>query len=186
MMADHKSIVEALAAFHADLPKVAKTSVNTHFKNKYASLEDITNVVLPALGKHGLAYAAVPQITDRGFVLHCELTHATGGSIQGEWPLPDGGAPQALGSALTYARRYMLTAMTGVAPDEDDDGNAAQAATRTVPRQAPAPPANWREVIAATTTVAELATLYQQAQAAGWLTGEIQAALSARKAEVGG
>ena len=50
----HASLTEALAAFHADLPKVGKNSINPHFKSKYASLEDVTSAVLPALGRHGI------------------------------------------------------------------------------------------------------------------------------------
>jgi ribosomal protein S20 len=51
--------------------------------------------------------------------------HTSGEKVSGEYPLPTGGSPQALGSAITYARRYCLCAVTGVAADDDDDGAAA-------------------------------------------------------------
>lgn len=179
----------ALAAFQADLPKVGKHGLNPHFKSKYATLEDITAAVLPALAKHGLSWVAAPSMTEHGFALVCTLWHKDGGEVHGMWPLASSGNAQQRGSELTYARRYMLTSMTGVAPDEDDDGNAAvtarQAPAGQPAKQAPpAPPSNWREVIAGTETVEALGTLMQQAQQAGWLTDEITAALNARKAEV--
>ena len=188
----HENLTAALAAFHTDLPKVGKNKINPHFKSKYAGLDDIAEAVLPALGKHGLAFVAAPTLTEHGFALVCTLKHETGGQVAGSWPLPSGGKPQDLGSALTYARRYMLTALTGVAPDEDDDGNGAQNTTRETPvrraaakpAERPAPPENWRDKVAAAQTVDELGTMFQSAQAAGWLTDEIVAALNARKAEV--
>ena len=64
-------------------------------------------------------------------VLAYSLLHKSGGAVAGEYPLPRDGSPQAIGSALTYARRYALCAVTGVAPGgSDDDGAAAEAYAR--------------------------------------------------------
>jgi hypothetical protein len=52
--------------------------------------------------------------------------HTSGQWIASEHPLPLSGRPQEIGSALTYARRYSLSALIGIAADEDDDANAAQ------------------------------------------------------------
>jgi ERF superfamily len=60
-------------------------------------------------------------------VLAYSLVHASGEREDGIYPLT-GGAPQEQGSAITYARRYCLCAVTGVAADADDDGQAAQTA----------------------------------------------------------
>lgn len=122
-------IAKALTAFHADLPNVSKGSTNPAFKSKYADLADIVHVVLPALAKNGLAWITRPTYVDGAFVLAYELRHISGESISGEWPLPDPtqANPQQLGSAVTYAKRYTLSAVTGIAPDTDDDGNAASA-----------------------------------------------------------
>jgi hypothetical protein len=122
-------LATALAAFHAELPEVHKGSTNPAFKSKYADLADIVKVVLPALAKHGLAWITRPILTEDGFVLAYELRHTSGDSVSGEWPLPDPtkAKPQELGSAVTYAKRYALSAVTGIAPDEDDDGNRASA-----------------------------------------------------------
>lgn len=187
-MAEHKTLTAALAAFQADLPKVGKNSTNPHFRSKYASLEDITEVVLPALAKHGLAWVTLPTVDpERGFVLRYELRHDNGDSLSGEWPLPDAkSTAQALGSALTYARRYTLGAVTGIAPDEDDDGNKAQEAKRTAPKAEPAmPPEVAVTTIGAASTMAELQKIWEQvgrAGAAGF--PEVIAAKDRKKSEL--
>jgi hypothetical protein len=136
-MTDHKTLTEALVAFHTELPKVGKGSTNPAFKSKYADLADIVSVVLPALAKQGLAWFTTPTVSDDGFVLHYELRHTSGDAITGSWPLPDPekATPQQMGSAVTYGKRYALSAVTGIAPDEDDDGNAASSGPGAAPRQ---------------------------------------------------
>ena len=168
----HKNIIEALAAFQAELPKVGKNSVNPHFRNRYASLEDLSNTVLPLLGRHGLAWFTCPTHTEHGLVLRYVLSHAVEGEITGDYPLPSGVNPQQLGSALTYARRYCLGAVTGVAPDEDDDGNAA-----SQPKQDPQEPAKltteqwqeWTHKVSKADSLDKLRALWGEAQKAGLL-----------------
>lgn len=132
------SLTAALAAFQEELPDVGKGSTNPAFKTRYADLADVVKAVLPALAKQGLAWTAIPTMTKRGaFVLKYELRHVAGEHIGGVWPLPDPErvTSQALGSAVTYAKRYALSAVTGIAPDEDDDGNAASTAGSAVPEE---------------------------------------------------
>ncbi len=170
-MSEHKTLTAALAAFQADLPKVGKGSTNPHFKSRYAALEDIVAVVLPALGRQGLAWVAAPTMRDGAFVLHYELQHTSGEKIEGDYPL-GGGNPQQRGSEITYARRYALSAVTGIAPDEDDDGNAA-----AKPKQEPPKPrvltgaewAVWAERLDACSTADEVRSVWQEAQKAGLL-----------------
>lgn len=143
-MTEPSELAKALTAFHTSLPSVEKGATNPHFRSKYADLADVVKVVLPALAKQGLAWVSTPRLTENGFVLAYELRHESGETVSGEWPLPDPGSAtsQQLGSALTYARRYTLSAVTGIAPDDDDDGNAAsQAPARQAraPRPAPQP-----------------------------------------------
>lgn len=138
--AEASELAAALAKFHETLPDVTKGSTNPAFKSKYADLADIVKAVLPKLAAQGLAWMTTPTFTDHGFVLAYELRHVSGESVRGEWPLPDPTAatPQQLGSAVTYAKRYTLSAVTGIAPDGDDDGNAASASG--APRAATARP----------------------------------------------
>lgn len=131
---DHKSLAAALAAFQQELPKVNRDNQavipgkegKQGYKYLYANLADVSAAVLPLLGKHGLSFSAKPTLTADGrFVLEYALRHASGEEDRGQWPLQSGSNPQATGSAITYARRYALQAVTGVAPDEDDDDGAA-------------------------------------------------------------
>lgn len=176
MTTKHDSISAAMAAFQAELPGVGKDSVNPHFKSRYADLADMSKAILPVLAKHGLAFTTLPTLNKDGlFVLQYSLFHESGGSITGEYPLPSGGNEQQKGSAITYARRYCLGAVTGVAADEDDDGNAASQAKQV------SPPPSWRKVVADATGQADLTTIYQQASAEGWANPEVMQALTARK-----
>lgn len=129
-MTDTKhGLAEALAAFQAEIPSVVKgkTGDAGSYKYQYADLSDVTEKVLPLLGKHGLSFSAKPTHNERGaFVLAYTLRHVGGESDSGEYPLPNGNAQQ-IGSAITYARRYVLCAVTGVAPGgDDDDGHGAR------------------------------------------------------------
>ena len=169
------TIAEALVAFQADLPRVQKGSRNEHFRSSYADLADVVGVVLPALARQGLSWVTVPTMTPTGFALLYTLQHVSGDQIEGSWPLPNPAetTPQAVGSALTYARRYALSAVTGVAPDEDDDGNRAAKAS---------PPEGWKKLIAEASTIDALTAIYKRAVRDNWASEQVLAALNARRA----
>lgn len=133
----HGSIEAALVAFQADMPVIPKThTANVPTKNggtysyTYADLADVTAAVIPLLNRHGLVFSACPRGTDRGYELVGKLIHVSGATIEGSLPL-HGNTPQDIGSALTYARRYLLGCMTGIVTEDDDDGASAQGAQRT-------------------------------------------------------
>lgn len=127
------SIDEALVALQANLPRVGtdrSASIKSDkgsFSYKYAGLNDVNEVLLPALAAVGLAFTARPTIDGDRFVLAYALHHTSGQELAGVYPLPDPAraTPQQIGSAITYARRYCILAVTGLAPDPDDDGQAA-------------------------------------------------------------
>ena len=129
-------IAAALAHFQAEVPTVAKTKTAKlgTYSYTYAGLADVTEAAMPLLSKHGLAFITTPS----NGVLTGMLIHTSGQSITGSLPIT-GGTPQAIGSSLTYMRRYLLGCMTGLVTDEDDDGQAAQAPSARRPA-ASAPP----------------------------------------------
>lgn len=129
-MTETSKLTEALVAFQAELPDVSKGGNNPAFKSKYATLPDITKAVFPVLAKHNLAWVTMPDETADGHVLRWELRHVSGEVLRGVWPLPEGVKAQELGSWITYGRRYALSAVTGITPDEDDDGNKAVTPTK--------------------------------------------------------
>ena len=127
------SINEALVALQGNLPRVGldrSASIKSDkgsFSYKYAGLNDVNEALLPALAAVGLAFTALPMIDGDRFVLAYALRHTSGEELAGLYPLPDPAraTPQQIGSAITYARRYCILAVTGLAPDPDDDGQAA-------------------------------------------------------------
>lgn len=134
------AFAKALAAFQESLPHVDKSQDvdSGRFTYSFAPLDKLVHQILPLLAKNGIAYTACPALADGQFVLRCALVHAEGWREEGAYLLPDprSSTPQQIGSAITYARRYALLALTGVAPsDEDDDAQAAQH-TRPAPVRA--------------------------------------------------
>lgn len=132
-------LAAALAEVQAELPaivarEVAKVTGETKqgkpvsYTYKYAGLATVAAAVLPLLGQHGLAFTSFPTLISGRFVLRYELLHASGQRLVGLYPLSeDVRSPQAMGSQITYARRYVLCAVTGVSPEDDDDAAAAEA-----------------------------------------------------------
>lgn len=161
------SLAGALAHFQAELPHMSKTqtafvkSDKGSYSYNFADLADISRVVLPLLGKHGLAWTTKPTLIDGRFVLAYKLMHGASGEVdEGEYPLQSGGTPQQVGSAITYARRYALCSVTGVAPDKEDDDGAA--ASRRPPRDERV------ELINAIAYAAEQAEIDREAVVAWW------------------
>lgn len=119
---EHDKIAKALVGFQADMENVTKDAVNPFFKSKYATLENILTAAKPHLAKHGLAVVQLPD----GDQLRTIIVHESGQSIEASATLHiKDQTPQAQGSAITYMRRYALSAALGIATEEDDDGNEA-------------------------------------------------------------
>src|SRR5690606_10103709 len=114
-----------------------QTDNTRSFSYKSADLSDVTKALMPLMGELGLSFTAKPTFSGERFVLAYKLMHTNGDSEEGEYPLDMRGSPQQIGSAITYARRYALCAVTGLAADEDDDGHVATVAKTDKPRQPP-------------------------------------------------
>jgi hypothetical protein len=116
-----KELAAALAAFQAEVANVKKDSTNPFFKSKYASLENIIETARPFLAKHGLAFSQLPSGENE---LSTTLMHKSGDWLSATAKInPKDTSPQAQGSAITYMRRYALSALLGLATEDDDDGN---------------------------------------------------------------
>jgi len=115
----------ALVAAIGELSNVAKTASNPYFKSKYAPLDAIVDATRPVLAKHGLAIQQTPVYRDGLAGVVTIITHKAGHLEDSELLLPlKDQSPQGVGSAITYARRYALAAVLGLATEDDDDGNA--------------------------------------------------------------
>jgi hypothetical protein len=135
-------LAAALAKAQGAMTNAEKDRENPFFHAKYATLASIWNACRGALSSNGLAVTQITSRSENGLTLVTLLMHASGQWISSEYPVnPIKNDPQGMGSALTYARRYGLSAIIGQQADEDDeddDGNAASEKTQPT-RQAQAP-----------------------------------------------
>jgi hypothetical protein len=118
-----------------------KTKTGGSYKFKYATLDSIIEHVRKPLTENGLWFTQTLANGDGKYRLVTQLIHSSGQRIVSETPiLADSSDNQAFGSALTYMKRYALSALLGIAADEDDDANEAdgnhvtEARERTKPR----------------------------------------------------
>lgn len=118
-------LAAALAKAQGKITGALKDSANPFFKSKYADLASCWDACRAPLSDNGLSVIQMAETMDSGALrLVTTLAHESGQWMRGEfWVTPKDDTPQALGSALTYARRYALTALVGIA-QVDDDGNA--------------------------------------------------------------
>jgi len=118
-------LATALAKAQGEVTGALKDSANPFFKSKYADLAACWDACRAPLSANGLAIIQSPEVNAEGLTLTTLLTHSTGQWIKNVFRIvPKDDTPQGVGSALTYARRYALTALVGIA-QVDDDGNAA-------------------------------------------------------------
>ncbi len=112
---------------------------------RYADLPTVLDVVRPALTANGFAVMQFPCELEGEPALTTVLIHTSGEWIETTVKIrPADNRPQAIGSAQTYARRYALLALCGIAADDDDDGRAAsKPAQQQRPAQQPATPTDW-------------------------------------------
>jgi hypothetical protein len=122
-------LATALAKAQGQMENAEKDKENPHFKSKYASLAAVLDAIRKPFAENGLSHTQVMECREGGLVLVTTLRHG-GQWIASEYPLPMSVRPQEFGSALTYARRYSLSAIAGVTADEDDDANAEQSSGR--------------------------------------------------------
>lgn len=129
----HPNIAAALAAAQAQMGKALKSAQNPHFKSKYADLASVVDACMPALNANGIAVVQPMAETDLGRSVVTKFIHEGGDVLECSIPLIVGkNDMQGLGSAITYARRYGLMALAGIAPEDDDGNAAAKAAPRTI------------------------------------------------------
>ena len=130
-------LATALSQFQAEIENPKNTADNPFFKSKYAPLNDILTLVRPLMAKHGLSILQSPGGDGTLITISTIIMH-----ISGEWIEPEPlvlkaakSDPQGAGSAITYGRRYSLSAILGISSEDDDDGNIASTHTNTPAQQ---------------------------------------------------
>lgn len=123
------ALAGALAKAQGMMHGAAKASENPYFKSKYADLASVWDACREALSQNDLAVFQTNAVDDKGVVVVTTLAHKSGEWISGKLRvIPAKNDAQAIGSVITYMRRYALAAMVGLA-QVDDDGNAATGKT---------------------------------------------------------
>ncbi len=131
-------LATALAKAQGAIEGAKKDAKNPHFGSKYAALSSVWDACREPLSKHGLSVVQLPRLVSVGessWLIECEtaLLHETGQFLSDTLAVPVTKVDaQGVGSAITYARRYSLMALLGIAP-EDDDANAAVGASADRP-----------------------------------------------------
>src|SRR5438309_8792896 len=128
------AIAGALAKAQAELSNPEKSltaTIRSPFPRegdrtfRYASLASGLDIVRKALGKHEIATVQTTSIDDAGLIrLTTVLAHSSGEWVSSDWPVCPVGetaAPHKMGAALTYARRYALFTLVGIAGEDDLD-----------------------------------------------------------------
>lgn len=140
--------------FQKEMDTAKKSSFNSHFKSKFANLEEVMSAVKPALFENGFCFIQFPSFHNGLVFVATKIYHVASNQwiacVMGFRPQKDG--PQEAGSCITYGKRYTLEALTGL-ESEDDDGNKASikdnnrahadaATSRLVTSTQPTPPQN--------------------------------------------
>ena len=149
-------LAKALAAAQGELEPAEKNSTAAvgkegKLKRKYADLTAMIDAVRKVLPKHGLSIAQIVLPSEGVAHVRTMLMHESGQWLASECRMPydntgSKNAIQSMGSAITYARRYSLSALVGVVADDDDDGEGAwrrdddrEQPRRNAPEPAPQP-----------------------------------------------
>lgn len=121
-------LTKSLCEFQANVKQPEKDGTNPHFKSKYVTLDGTVKAICDCAPKHGLSFVQMPLSNDTGVGVVTTIFHQSGQYIEFEpffLPLEKKTA-QGVGSAITYAKRYSLSAAFGIVSDLDDDGNEAE------------------------------------------------------------
>lgn len=115
---------------HASKDRTAQVkSEKGSYSYGYATLQSVWDAIREPLSKNGLAILQTFATGTDGIIVITTLAHASGQWVRTSLavkPVAEKlSAVQAIGSAITYARRYSVMAIVGIAPDDDDDGDGA-------------------------------------------------------------
>lgn len=142
-------LAAALSKAQGEMQAAIKDKVNPFYKTSYADLGSVWDAARPVLSKNGLCIMQTTEMTGNQIVMVTTLAHTSGQWVKSYLPLnPSKQDSQGVGAALTYLRRYSLSALVGVVCDNDDDGETAVGRGKTQepaknekpPKQEPTPP----------------------------------------------
>ena len=121
------NIAPALCAAQRAFKTVAQSGTNPHLRSKYSTIADYLNAINHALWDNELFLTQSVSKSEVGIAVTTKLIHRSGEWLQSEATVLPVEKPsaQAVGSAISYARRYSLAAFLGIAAGTDDDDGVA-------------------------------------------------------------
>ena len=133
-----QNLSKAMAEFQKSIKQPLKDANNPFFKKPYVPLENVVEAITKTGSPLGISFMQFASSDETGSIEVATLVmHSTGEYI--EFPpvrmKPESNKPQAVGSAITYAKRYALSAIFGITSDKDDDGNEATGLNKQVEKQ---------------------------------------------------
>jgi hypothetical protein len=136
-------LAAALAKAQAEMRPAVKDAQNPHLRNKYADLGSCWDACRDPLARHGLAVVQGVETSEVTVTVTTTLVHASGQWVRSALSLPWGESKgttpaQAIGSVITYGRRYGLSALVGITTDDDDGASAGQRKPEAQRRPEPA------------------------------------------------
>ena len=121
------AIAPALCNAQKAFKPVAQSGTNPHLRSKYSTIADYLNAVNRALWDNDLFLSQSVSKVEVGIAVSTKIIHKSGEWIESEatvLPVSKADA-QAVGSAISYGRRYSLSAFLGIAAGTDDDDGVA-------------------------------------------------------------
>lgn len=133
-------LAKALAKFQSEIKDPSKSGKANY--GKYVTLDELLESIRPVLSQNGLSFLQFPGGDGQLITITTVLLHSSGEWIESEpFTLKSQKVdPQGAGSAVTYGRRYSLSAILGVAWDTDDDGQASSHAIVSTTERKAEPP----------------------------------------------
>lgn len=123
-----ENLFKSFIKFQSEFKGMKADATNPFFKSNYITLDGILETVRPLLTKNSLAIFQEVKGSEGSIAVKTKLLHESGEFIETEWlemKPSKANDPQALGSCITYAKRYQLGAVLGICESVDDDGNKA-------------------------------------------------------------
>jgi transcription elongation GreA/GreB family factor len=159
-----KNIATALLEFHKTNPHAFEDKRNPHFKNQYASLESVIKTVRTA-SQFGLTFTQEMDFEGDVTFVRTVMMHSSGDTRVSRTKIvsKDPNDPQKQGSAISYAKRYGLQSIFGL-PSDDDDGEIANKAATTKPKNKPDGESDLDKAIQNAKSIKELGQVWNKYQ----------------------
>ncbi|CDO48082.1 ERF family protein [Bartonella tribocorum] len=123
---ERQNFVRDLSAMQTEYKNIEQNALNTHTKSTYTTLDKYIDAIKEPLAKHHFAlFSRIKEQSSNDITVEMTLKHISGNEIstQGKFPVDATGSKnnvQAVGSTISYARRYLLGMLLNVARKEDD------------------------------------------------------------------